>query len=75
MPGWFPNSWGYHGDDGKKFGENPYGETYSETYGIGDTVGCGVDKGGNIFYTMNGIHLGKIAIHQLPTMSLRLYLA
>lgn len=62
MPGWFNGSWGYHGDDGKKFaGTASFGDDYSQTYGVGDTVGCGVDEGGSLFYTKNGEHLGKIA--------------
>ena len=64
MPGWLGNgapSWGYHGDDGKKFAINlDYGEQYSEGYGPGDTVGCGVNfTDGTIFYTRNGTLLRK----------------
>ncbi|KAI5842025.1 concanavalin A-like lectin/glucanase domain-containing protein, partial [Tricharina praecox] len=58
MPGWDSRTWGYHGDDGQKFTGAGYGDFYSELYGIGDTVGCGVDKQGNIFFTKNGVHLG-----------------
>lgn len=61
MPGWDSRTWGYHGDDGQKFTGAGYGDFYSELYGIGDTVGCGVDKQGNIFFTKNGVHLGKFA--------------
>lgn len=59
MPGWPGNgapSWGYHGDDGKKFASTlDRGKQYSERYGPGDTVGCGVNfTDGTIFYTKNG---------------------
>lgn len=60
MPGWPGNgapTWGYHGDDGDIFGhgQQNQGTSYSEVYGLGDTVGCGVDfTNGTIFYTKNG---------------------
>ena len=65
MPGWPGNgapSWGYHGDDGKKFANNSNysGKKYNEGYGPGDTVGCGVNfTDGTIFYTKNGTLLRK----------------
>jgi hypothetical protein len=61
MPGWDPETWGYHGDDGHKFSNSGMGDSYSETYGIGDTVGCGVDNERRIFFTKNGKHLGNMA--------------
>lgn len=61
MPGWwsaFAPSWGYHGDDGRKFeyvDTKEEGVPYCETYGPGDIVGCGVDfMKGTIYYTKNG---------------------
>jgi hypothetical protein len=41
---------GYHGDNGYKFSNGGEGDDYSETYGIGDTVGCGVDNERRIFF-------------------------
>lgn len=63
MPGWLGNgapTWGYHGDDGKKFGGIDFSEAWSVGYGPGDIVGCGVNfTDGTIFYTKNGILLRK----------------
>lgn len=42
MPGWIDHSYGYHGDDGRKFGR---GKTDSiwPTWVDGDVIGCGFD--------------------------------
>lgn len=61
MPGWATSSWGYNGDDGKKF-HNPLGVglRYSYSYNTGDTVGCGINiVTGKLFFTKNGVNLGK----------------
>lgn len=61
MPGWAASSWGYHGDDGKKF-NNPLGLglRYNDPYNTGDIVGCGINiKTGKLFFTKNGVNLGK----------------
>ncbi|CAM9591597.1 unnamed protein product, partial [Scytosiphon promiscuus] len=58
MPGWVDHSYGYHGDDGRKFGR---GETDSiwPTWVDGDVIGCGFDATrGSIWYTRNGELLG-----------------
>ena len=60
MPGWHHDSWGYHGDDGKRFSEAGPGVPYGPLYGTGDVVGCGVDFKSKIaFFTKNGEKLGK----------------
>ena len=69
MPGWHPDSWGYHGDDGMKYHghegmryhkHNGEGLKYSVTYHANDTVGCGIDREtGKVFFTKNGVYLGK----------------
>jgi SPRY domain len=60
MPGWDGLSYGYHGDDGGLF--HASGEMlkrFGPSYGIGDTVGCGIDfLLGGIFFTLNGSFLG-----------------
>jgi hypothetical protein len=58
MPGWLNGSFGYHGDDGKKFSESGVGEDYAETFGTGDVVGCGIDNG-EIYFTKNGRNLAE----------------
>jgi len=56
--GWIHNSIGYHSDDGKIFHENKYGENFSYSYGLGDTVGAGliyIDINTyQPFFTLNG---------------------
>lgn len=61
LPGWDNESWAYHGDDGKAFvGENQgQGRPFGPTYGVNDTIGCGVNfttRSG--FFTKNGILVG-----------------
>ena len=67
LPGFHKGSWGYHSDDGQKYGEQKYhaatnGSPYSLPYGINDIIGCGVDWGdGTIFFTKNGVNLGLLS--------------
>eukprot|EP00002_Diphylleia_rotans_P000519 TRINITY_DN10279_c0_g1_i1.p1 TRINITY_DN10279_c0_g1~~TRINITY_DN10279_c0_g1_i1.p1 ORF type:complete len:412 (-),score=72.90 TRINITY_DN10279_c0_g1_i1:148-1383(-) len=59
QPGWDPNSYGYHGDDGKKFTGTGRGEPYGPTYSTGDIIGCGfIYRKRQIFFTKNGRFLG-----------------
>ncbi|KAK7512499.1 concanavalin A-like lectin/glucanase domain-containing protein [Phyllosticta citriasiana] len=60
MPGWTSTyqSWGYHGNDGHKYGNNFRVED-GHLHGSGDTVGAGVDfTKREVFFTKNGIRLG-----------------
>lgn len=61
LPGWEAASWGYHGDDGNSFHAQREGKPYSQPYGSGDIVGCGVDLTTHrVFYTKNGHFLGNV---------------
>jgi hypothetical protein len=67
LPGWEQESWAYHGDDGKSFfGESQgQGRAYGPTFGVGDTVGCGVNfSTGSAFFTKNGVFLGTHPINR-----------
>ena len=58
--GWYSGSYGYHGDDGKKFKGYVIDKIYGPLFTTGDTVGVGINNFNNtIFFTNNGIHLGK----------------
>jgi hypothetical protein len=57
--GWNLRSWGYHGDDGSQW-TNGGIDHFNEKYGIGDTIGCGLNfRRKEVFYTKNGAVLGR----------------
>ena len=60
MPGWsWKKHWcGYHSDDGGVHHDGEEIRLY-EISKKGDTVGCGLDDDGIIFFTKNGIRLGE----------------
>ncbi|GLB36579.1 putative protein with domain in SPla and the RYanodine receptor [Lyophyllum shimeji] len=61
LPGWEPNSWGYHGDDGCSFAAEKTGTKYGPTFGTGDIIGCGIDfTTHKAFFTKNGALLGPV---------------
>ncbi|KFX86107.1 hypothetical protein V490_09222 [Pseudogymnoascus sp. VKM F-3557] len=58
-PGWEPNSWAYHGDDGHSYCCQSSGKSYGPTFTTDDVIGCGVNfHTGSAFFTKNGKHLG-----------------
>ena len=66
MPGWDPNSYGYHGDDGNSFCCSGIGQEYGPKFTTGDVVGCCLNRiDGTCFFTKNGHYLG-IAFRNLP---------
>jgi len=59
LPGWEPDSWAYHGDDGHSFCCQSTGKHYGPPFTAGDVIGCGVNfRTGSAFFTKNGDHLG-----------------
>lgn len=59
MPGWDPQCYGYHGDDGNFFSACGNGKPYGPKFETGDVIGCGMDTFLNmVFFTKNGKHLG-----------------
>ncbi|KAL8722226.1 MAG: hypothetical protein Q9225_001271 [Loekoesia sp. 1 TL-2023] len=59
LPGWEPESWGWHGDDGNIFCCQNTGKKYGPTYTTGDVVGCGINfMTGCAFFTKNGVLQG-----------------
>ncbi|KAK3989251.1 hypothetical protein QBC44DRAFT_87229 [Cladorrhinum sp. PSN332] len=64
-PGWEPESWGYHGDDGNCFAAQNSGKPYGPKFGPGDTVGCLLNfRKGHILFTKNGREL-KVAFRDI----------
>ena len=59
LPGWEPESWGYHGDDGKLY-EKSIGKVYGPTFTTGGVIGCGVNfRTNTAFFTNGGNPLGE----------------
>ncbi|KAH8601031.1 hypothetical protein B0O99DRAFT_589892 [Bisporella sp. PMI_857] len=59
LPGWEPDSWAYHGDDGHSFCCQSSGKHYGPPFTAGDIIGCGVNfNTGYAFFTKNGDFLG-----------------
>ena len=61
QPGWNQESYGYNGDDGRRYTQG-IGTQYGECFGVGDTIGCGIDYlNKTIFFTKNGEPLDAFA--------------
>ncbi|TVY65664.1 Uncharacterized protein LSUE1_G007172 [Lachnellula suecica] len=59
LPGWEPESWAYHGDDGHSFGCQSSGKHYGPPFAATDVIGCGINfRTGSAFFTKNGDYLG-----------------
>ena len=65
-PGWDMGTYGYHGDDGKKFASQGWGTPYGPTFRQNDVIGCCMNfENQSCFYTINGRSLG-IAFKNIP---------
>ncbi|KAH8728438.1 hypothetical protein GQ44DRAFT_702302 [Phaeosphaeriaceae sp. PMI808] len=78
IPGWEPDSYAYHGDDGQLFSNNTSGKAYGPKFGTLDVVGCGINfRTNTAFFTKNGHMLGtafrdlKPNIPYYPTIGLK----
>ena len=70
QPGWDASTFGYHGDDGRCFNNQGYGEKFGPTFGANDIIGCGLNlQNKTCFFTKNGNFLGA-AFKDMPTISL-----
>ncbi|RYP09656.1 hypothetical protein DL765_008356 [Monosporascus sp. GIB2] len=57
-PGWEAESYGYHGDDGETYNQQNIGKRYGPRFGMGDTIGCGVNfRTKTVFFTKGGQNL------------------
>lgn len=55
QPGWEPNSYGYHGENGHKFSASQTGMEFGPRFGTGDVIGAGIHlEKQQIFFTKNG---------------------
>ena len=67
LPGWEPESWAYHGDDGQTFCCSPQGKAYGAKFTTGDIIGCGINfTTRSAFFTKNGVFQGN---HCEPALS------
>jgi hypothetical protein len=59
IPGWEPESFAYHGDDGQIFNNTTSGKNYGPKFGTLDVIGCGINfRTNTAFFTKNGHMLG-----------------
>ncbi|KAK7520457.1 ran-binding protein [Phyllosticta citriasiana] len=67
LPGWEPDSWGYHGDDGYSFCSTSSGKAYGPKFGTADVIGCGINfRTNTAFFTKNGVSLVGAAFRNIP---------
>jgi hypothetical protein len=63
IPGWEPDSFAYHGDDGQIFNNTTSGKNYGPKFGTLDVIGCGINfRTNTAFFTKNGHMLGMCSV-------------
>jgi len=69
IPGWEPDSYAYHGDDGQLFSNTTSGRSYGPKFGTLDVIGCGINfRTNTAFFTKNGHLLGTAFRDLKPNM-------
>ncbi|KAG9188374.1 ran-binding protein [Alternaria panax] len=78
IPGWEPDSYAYHGDDGQIFSNTTSGKSYGPKFGTLDVIGCGINfRTNTAFFTKNGHMLGtafrdlKFNVPYYPTVGMK----
>lgn len=62
LPGWEPESWAYHTDDGRLYDGNSQGKDYGPKCVPGDWIGAGINfNNSTAFFTKNGIRLNDVS--------------
>ena len=65
FPGWQPNTFGYHGDDGNVYYENPDDPVMPETekpFKSGDVIGVTLDQSGSLAFFKNAKHIKTVQL-------------
>ncbi|KAH4048375.1 protein SSH4 [Parastagonospora nodorum] len=58
IPGWEPDSFAYHGDDGQIFSNTTSGKQYGQKFSTLDVIGCGINfRTNTAFFTKNGLFI------------------
>ncbi|KAF1914301.1 CTLH/CRA C-terminal to lish motif domain-containing protein [Ampelomyces quisqualis] len=78
IPGWEPDSFAYHGDDGQVFSNTTSGKPYGPKFTTLDVIGCGINfRTNTAFFTKNGQMLGtafrdlKTDVPYYPTVGMK----
>lgn len=66
-PGWDVGSYALHSDDGVLFVESSNGRQTGCSFGVRDTVGCGWNDKGEIYWTKNGKKLYNVSVETSAT--------
>lgn len=71
IPGWEPDSYAYHGDDGQIFSNTTSGKAYGPKFGTLDVIGCGLNfRTNTAFFTKNGHMMGQYRLRDSALVTL-----